>query len=182
MDATQDTAVCSCEKMKSVASAEYDLARIKYESELRREDSLIQQSGHMQSAFAFTTAALFMVLPVLLQYRGTLSLEFCLLSIASITLMLLCSLFGATMAQNRKEQALFPNSTEIIKYIEENEELFSSDIQRYKYYANTYSAVQESLTKINRSRVKQIKASMWCFYAALLLCVFWFVVGVIKII
>lgn len=182
MEELKDADINNSEKLKSIAFAEYDLAKMKYESELRREDSLIQQSGHMQSAFAFTTAALFMVLPVLLQYRGTLSLNFFLLSSSSITLMLLCSLFGATMAQNRKKQALFPDSEEIIKYIEENERLFGSDIQRYKYYANTYSEVQKSLTGINGNRVKQIKASMWCFYGALLLCVFWFAVGIIKLI
>ena len=51
------------------------LSKMTYEAELRREDSLIQQSSHMQTAFSFMTAALFMSAPILIENRGeTLSL------------------------------------------------------------------------------------------------------------
>ena len=46
------------------------LSKMTYEAELRREDSLIQQSSHMQTAFSFMTAALFMSAPILIENRG----------------------------------------------------------------------------------------------------------------
>jgi len=53
-----------------------ELGILKYEAELKREDSLIQQSSHMQTAFAFMSAAVFMLVPIILEYRGSLSLIF----------------------------------------------------------------------------------------------------------
>lgn len=43
-----------------------EISTLKYESELRREDSLIQQFGHMQAAFSFMTAAIFMATPIMM--------------------------------------------------------------------------------------------------------------------
>ncbi len=169
------------QKLLSVATAEYEMTKLKYESELRREDSLIQQSGHMQAVFAFTTAALFMAFPMLIEHRGYISLEFFLAAGSSITTVVLFSLFAATVAQNRKKQTLFPNSEDSIKYIEDNEPLFQTEIQRKKYYAVEYSEAQKSLTTNNEKRVKWIQCSMWSFYVALGLCVIWFIVGLIKL-
>lgn len=168
-------------KEKEIALFECEMAKIKYESELRREDSIIQQSGHMQTAFSFSTAALFMAAPIVVEYRGCLSLTFFLVVFSSITLVLLFSLFAATMAQRRKEQDLFPDCFEQIKYIEDNEELFASEEQRNKYLANSYADVQISLTKNNRNRVKWVQYSMKAFFVALGLSVFWLVVAICKL-
>lgn len=166
---------------KEITLFECEMAKIKYESELRREDSIIQQSGHMQTAFSFSTAALFMVAPIAVDYRGCLSLTFFLVAFSSLTLVLLLSLFAATMAQRRKAQDLFPDSSDQIKYIEDNEELFATEEQRNKYLANSYADVQLSLTENNRNRVKWVQYSMRAFYIALGLSVFWFVVAMCKI-
>lgn len=166
---------------KEITLFECEMAKIKYESELRREDSIIQQSGHMQTAFSFSTAALFMVAPIAVEYRGILSLTFLLVAFSTITFVLLFSLFAATMAQRRKAQDLFPDTSAQIKHIEDNEELFATEEQRNKYLAKSYADVQLSLTENNRNRVKWVQYSMQAFYIAIGLSVFWFVVAMCKI-
>lgn len=80
-----------------------EIALFKYEAEQRREDSLIQQSSQMQTAFSFTSAAVFMVTPVIIQYRGVLSLEFFLVAISSVIFFLMISLVTASAAQFRQK-------------------------------------------------------------------------------
>ena len=67
-----------------------EMAKVKYENEIRREESIIQQASQMQTAFSFITAALFMVAPIAIEYRGTvLSLSFFLVASYSAFLLLL---------------------------------------------------------------------------------------------
>ena len=57
-----------------------ELAIMKYDAEERREQNLLQQSSQMQTAFSFMTAAVFMALPICIEYRGVLGLKFFLIS------------------------------------------------------------------------------------------------------
>ena len=82
-----------------------EYARLAYEKDLRRQDSIIQQASHMQTAFSFMTAALFMVASLLVDNCKRLSSWFYLIAFSAITFVLLFSLFAATMAQNRKRPA-----------------------------------------------------------------------------
>ena len=157
-------------QLRSVAQTEYELTRLKYDSEQRREDSLIRQSGQMQSAFSFITAALYMALPVLAQYRGSLPLEFFLAVGIAVTTPLLLSLVFATIAQSRREQETLEDCGALIDSIENNESLFQTDAQRLKYYATIYKSLQPTLSENNRFRVKWIHLSMTCFYIAVVLC------------
>ena len=90
-----------------------ELAEFKYDSELRREDSLIQQSSNMQTAFSFSTAALFMIAPIVIEYRGSLSVVFFLVAFSSITASLLLCLAFASFAQKRYAHEAFPDIEEI---------------------------------------------------------------------
>lgn len=166
-------------RLRSVAQSEYDLARWKYDSEQRREDSLIRQSGQMQSAFSFITAALFMALPVMVQYRGCLPLEFFLVVGVVITVPLLLSLVFATIAQSRRKQETLQDCAALIAGVEVNEALFQTDTQRLKYLATVYQSLQPSLTENNCFRVVWIHRSMGCFYTAVGLCAICGAVGVI---
>lgn len=55
------------DEIRKATEYEVHITRLKYENELRREDSLIHQAGNMQSAFSFSTAALFMAMPVMFE-------------------------------------------------------------------------------------------------------------------
>lgn len=169
------------DELRKTTEYEVEVIRLKYETELRREESLIQQAGRMQSAFAFSTAALFMGMPVMFQYRGRLSFGFVLAAVSSITIVLMISLFASLMAQNRRMQKMLPNGKDFIKYLEDKEEYFDSEEKRNKYLAETFSEIQESITLSNTKRVFWVRISMWFFYAALADCFFWFIVALIKV-
>lgn len=89
-----------CDKFKYL----YEYSKIKLDSEQRREDSIIQQSNQMQVAFSFLIAAIFMIAPIVIEYRGSLSLIFFLVSLSSIVVALLLSLVFAMLAQSRKKK------------------------------------------------------------------------------
>lgn len=159
-----------------------DLAKLIFENEERREDSLIQQAGHMQTAFSFVIAALFMVAAIVIEYRGTLSLIFLLIAFSSITACLLASLFLATMAQNRMKRDDFPQVTKIKNVVISKYEEFRTSAQRSKYLLDTYEKMHTSYEKNNNKRQNFVKASMILFYISLGLCVFWFVVAICKMV
>ena len=53
------------------------LVKLKYEEEVEREASLISQASNMQTVFSVSSAALFMLLPTIVDanYRGNLNLN-----------------------------------------------------------------------------------------------------------
>lgn len=154
-----------------------EFAVLKLENETKREDSLIQQSANMQTAFSFTTAALFMVAPVAVEYRGKMSLEFLLLAFSTITALLLISLLFASLAQNRKLNTTFPDVDVFTNHIVNKYEDYLTPAQRDKAFAELIGKVQKSKNEINDKRVKRIRWSMRAFYAALVLTVIWFFVA-----
>lgn len=170
------------QEMKAIALYSHvkELGILKYEAELKREDSLIQQSSNMQTAFAFMSAAIFMVVPIILEYRGSLSLRFFTLSISTIILFLLISLVTASAAQFRRKFDDFPDIDEIEKHVEDNWKSVLNKSQQLKQYVKLLGKVQKSKAKGNESRVLLIRISMWSFMASLGLVVFWFVVAICK--
>lgn len=154
-----------------------EFATLKLDSEIKREDSLIQQSANMQTAFSFTTAALFMVAPIAVEYRGAMSLEFLLMAFSTITALLLLSLVFASMAQNRQLNTAFPDVDVFAEQIEDKYKDYLTSAQRDKALAELIGKVQKSKDEINDKRVRRIKWSMRCFYGALALSVIWFFVA-----
>lgn len=158
-----------------------ELAEFKYDSEVRREDSLIQQSSNMQTAFSFSTAALFMIAPIVIEYRGNLSLIFFLVAFSSITASLLLSLAFASFAQKRYAHEAFPDIEEIEKEVSDNYQLLLTKAQQDKQWVSVIGKIQKSKSQNNNKRVTNIKWSMRFFSTALILSVFWFVVTICKI-
>ena len=81
------------------------LVKAKYEEEVKREESLIAQSSNMQTVFSISSAALFMLLPTIIdaQYRGNLNLNVIYFFVSIIAIFLISSLFFATIVQNRRK-------------------------------------------------------------------------------
>ena len=157
------------------------IAEVIYENEERREDSIIQQASHMQTAFSFVIAAVFMATPVMMEYRGHLTESFFFVAISSISFLLLVSLIFATMAQNRKKREVFPSIESIRDKIENDYKLFQTIAAREKYLVKMYEKIHPSLEKSNDRRVLWVRLSMGSFYVALALCIFWYIVAIIKI-
>ena len=159
----------------------HSFAKEKLEQENKREEAIIQQASQMQTVFSFMTAALFMVLPIVIEHNAGLSMCFMFIAFSSIATSLMFSLFFAMMAQNRTYKAALPDVKDMREYMIANESYFDTRGQRYKYMVDTYSVVQSSKCKLNDKRINWIKRSMASFYASLGLCVFWFIVAICKI-
>lgn len=157
-------------------------AKFKYNEEVRREDSIIKQSSNMQMAFSFIIAALFMAIPIIVQYRGKLSLEFCMVAFSTIVVALMLCLLFATIAQKRKAQVMMDYVENQTKEIVGNPKYFATNTQRLKYSTDFYAQMEKSLHNNNRNRVKCVRISMVFFYISLGLCAFWFATAVCLLI
>lgn len=156
------------------------IAQIIYDAELRREDSLIQQSTQMQTAFSFTSAALFMVAAIAVEYKYPLTYGFLLLTFSTITALLLASLILATVAQKREKRNDFVNIKETSDFIQRNYETIESDAAKDLQYIALIEKVQSEVKRTNDNKVVLIRWSMRLFYTSIGLSVFWFLVALIK--
>lgn len=154
-----------------------DYALLKWDDEVKRYESLIQQASNMQTAFSFSTAALFMIAPIAVEYKGKMSFEYLILVFASITFFLILSLLFASLAQNRGKLISFADIYDFENFVTNNFESFLSKAQRNKALAHQIEEVQLSASEKNRKMAEKIKWSMRFFYIAILLSVVWFIVS-----
>ena len=152
-----------------------------YANEECREDSLIQQATNMQTAFSFVSAAVFMLAPIVIEYRGKLPLEFFLIAFALISGLLLACLFCATMAQRRSKRNSFPTAKDFQGLVETDYTDFEAKSQREKYIAETYKELHESLASSNEKRVFWIQWSMRVFFITLGGCIAAFIIGLFML-
>lgn len=158
-----------------------ELGTLKYEAELRREDSLIQQSSHMQTAFSFMSAALFMAAPILIDNRGNqLSLNFFFAAFSSIVFFLLASLVAASLAQRRVLRRTFMSIPDIEAFVSSTYKQTLRRSAQLKQWVQVVGDVQVGLQKVNEKRVKLIRISMGSFLGSIGLIVFWYIVALIK--
>jgi Flp pilus assembly protein TadB len=158
-----------------------EIAQMKYDNELRREDSLIQQSGHMQTAFSFMTAALFMAAPVIVDNRGKLSFCFLLAVFSTIVAALLASLILASLVQWRYKKKDIDNVSEIEKDVAKNWEYSKTEAQQLKRWVMLMGELQQSKAVLNERRVKFIMASMISFFVSIAFVIIWFIIAMIII-
>ena len=158
-----------CDKITPQYRYIKELAQLKYDSEEKREQSLIQQSSQMQTVFSFITAAVFMAVPICMNYRGKISLKFFLLSISTITAFILASLVLASLAQWRYRTKTFPDIDILKQSVLDNPE-WEKNLEEYNQinqWINLVAIVQKEKAKLNDRRVKLIMASMICFFFVL---------------
>ena len=160
----------------NVLKLELELAEIKYNSELRREESIVQQSGRMQSAVSIVIAAVFVIATILSQHTKIVSYKLSIVIISSIVVILLTSLVLASLAQARREQTTWSDIKKQKENIENHEEQLTDEKVRLKYVIDQYELYQNSLTANNRIRVKRIELSRKVFYIAIGMSLMWFVV------
>lgn len=154
-----------------------DLADLKHSDELRRRDSLFQQSNSMQSAFAFISAAIAMVMPVVFQY-SKLSCNFLCTAFATIFATLFISLLLASITQWRRKRPMMQSIGEIEAYFQKNWKTADNKSKRLYQYIEMIREIDDGLEKENDHSVKLINASMIFLFISLGLCTFWFLVGI----
>lgn len=155
------------------------LTKETYLNEVKRESSIIEQAGRMQAAFSFVITTLFVLAQILIEYT-ILSSLFYILSLSSVSFALLSSLICATLAQRRARMTLFPSVTSIRDQVLKQYKSFATTAQQDAYLVKIYEKTFRSLEKTNNQRVRFIWFSMLLFYVAIALCLFWFVVAIIK--
>ena len=133
----------------------------------------------MQTAFAFSTATLFMIAPIAIENRGNMTLEYLLIVFSSITALLMLSLFFASLAQRRGELESLADVATFEQFVEDNYESYLSKAQQAKAIAEQIGTVQLSASEKNKKMAERIKTSMGFFFAALFLSAFWFIVSII---
>lgn len=141
-----------------------ELSKYSYELEKDREDSLLQQSGRMLEAFSVYTAAMGILLSVVLQYIPVLPKKFIFIATGIIGLFLTISLILTILAQWRYKYVTLPLPKEIYKHVHDNYKPFLNNINQSKHYNELLNEVQESKKKNNDFRVKLIKGSMTFFF------------------
>ena len=160
-----------------------ELSLLKYDAEEKRELNLIQQSSQMQTAFSFMTAAVFMALPICIEYRGVLSLKFFLVSSSIISVFLIASLILASIAQWRWKLESLPDIAVLKDAILNNEECESLCIEHIQLaqFVDLISKVQDHKAHLNDRRVKLIMASMITFYLSVGSIIISFAIAIILI-
>lgn len=161
-----------------------ELALLKYDAEEKRELNLIQQSSQMQTAFSFMTAAVFMAVPICIEYRGILTLKFFLVSVSVIIAFLITSLVLASLAQWRWKTKAFPDIKDIKDAVINSIEWQKLCIEYHQIdqWIDLVGTVQKEKASLNDRRVKLIMASMICFYASIAAIVICFIIAIIKLI
>lgn len=157
-----------------------ELSKLKYDAEEKREQNLIQQSSQMQTAFSFVTVAVFMAIPICIEYRGLLNLMFFLVSVSIIVAFLIASLLLASIAQWRWKTRAFPDITDIKDNVLNSVEWEKLCIEYYQIdqWVNLIGTVQKEKARLNDKRVKLIITSMVCFYGAIAAIIICFIVGI----
>lgn len=159
------------------------LADEKYSIEERRETSLIQQSGQLQTAFSFITGAVFMIVPICLEYRGSLPLWFFLISLSIFTICIIVSLILASVVQWRWKTETFPD-IEVLKDSIINSREWQKLTEEYNQLAqhvDLLSKLQKEKARLNDRRVKLIMGSMIFFWISIACIIISFILGMIYI-
>ena len=146
-----------------------------YKNEQRREHNIIEQAARMQSAFSFVIAALFVLIPTIIEY-STIPIHIIVVAFSLITICLISSLVFATVAQNRKKRHDFPPISKMIEEVNNNSTYYESEEQQQKYLAETYCKIHDNYERNNNLRSLFLKISMWSFYASIVFCIIWFIV------
>ena len=155
-----------------------DFASKIYESEEKREHSIVEQAGRMQAAFSFVIAAALLLAQILISKESFTHL-FLLVSFSSIIVFLILCLLFATLAQRRTKRAGLPSVTTIKNKIIEEYQLLSTNAQRNKYLVETYELMFDSYEKSNNKKVCYLRLSMLFFYISLGLCFLWFCLAIL---
>lgn len=144
------------------------LSKYSYELEEKREQSLIDQSSKMLEAFSVITAAMGILLSIVLQYIPNLSKYFVFTVTGIVGFFLLNSLVLAILAQWRYKYKTLPLPNEIYKHVHDNYRGFLDIRNQSKHYISLLNDVQQGKKNINDKRVKIITWSMIFFYCSII--------------
>lgn len=141
----------------------FEYAKLAYEQEEKREDSLINQATQMTTYFSFVSVLVLMVIPVIV-FKGTMIPPKYTATVSVITLSLLfASMILAVLAQWRFKYQSLAAPLEMFEHIMNNTDFFKTQEQRNKSFVQSLNMTWTSKRKNNNKRAGLIKASMIVF-------------------
>ncbi len=142
-----------------------EFAKFSYELEEKREQSLINQSGQMLTAFSVASATILMAVPVLIEHT---CISKCMILIsAGVTLaLMLLSMVLAVISQWRFKYTTMMTGEELLQKVESDMDNHVYQSQYDYQWLNQLKEIQVSKKKNNDKRYRLIHASMIVFFAA----------------
>ena len=139
-----------------------EFGKFSFELEEKREQSILNQSGQMLTAFSLFSAAVLMALPLVADYTSIPDGQaFCLSVVVLVPLV--ASLLLAIVAQWRFKYQTMINAREFENEIFRNKDSYKEQSDYDWQWVYQLTAVQDSKKTNNDKRVKLVKASMICF-------------------
>lgn len=149
-----------------------ELGKFSYDLEEKREQSILSQANQMMTAFSIYSAALLMVLPILID-QTVIPHSRLLKASIHLFLPLIVSLVLAVLAQWRFPYQTMKTAKEFQGQIDANADKYQYQAQYDEQWINQIDDIHVSKKNNNNLRVKLIIASMTCFmFSICLLLVF----------
>jgi len=144
--------------------------KFSFELEEKREQSLINQSNQMLTAFAIFSAALYMIIPVVISLNSLLTskIMFC---VGIISFLLIGSLVLALLAQWRYKYKTMANIEEFYNNVNAEFHIYKTQANFNMQWKEQILSIHESKKNNNDKRSKLIIASMWMFLMAIVVVV-----------
>ena len=142
-----------------------EFGRFSFELEEKREQSIIQQSSQMLTAFSIASAAVLMAVPIIID-NTQLRPRTVLIASAVVLAPLLVSMVLAIISQWRFTYSSMCTAEELLNKAEANKENHKFQAQYDYQWVSQLTAIQNSKRKNNDIRANLIRASTVCFLAS----------------
>lgn len=149
-------------KMKNIK----EFGLFSYEMECKREESLIEQSGKMMTAFSIYTASLYVLVQIMLDCFKYLKNEI-LLATGIISVCLIASLVLAIISQWRYKYKKLSDIDVFYESIEYEKDRYEAQADYDLQWKYQISGIHKSKEKNNDRRAKLIMAAMIVFLVAI---------------
>ncbi len=147
----------------------YKVSEKSFEFEEKREQSLINQSSLMITAFSFLAVAVLMIIPMVIDYLDVNKSNL-FVCVAFVMTFLIISMVCALFVQWRWKYKTLPSPKEIYEFCSCNKDDYSSEENCIKNTILTLEDVYQSKKIINDKRVKFIMLSI-CFFLISIFCI-----------
>ena len=145
-----------------------EFAKFSFTLEETREQSLLNQSSHMITAFSVTSAALLMAVPIILEHTSKPKHSIILLSAGIVIALTVLSMVLAVISQWRFEYKTMITGEEIRKIIEDDKASYVYQAQYDYQWIDQLSIIQDRKKQNDDKRYRLINASMIVFLLAII--------------
>lgn len=153
--------------MSELTENAYEYAKLSYEQEEKREESLINQATQMTTYFSFVSVLILVIIPIIMSFKIIIPLKYtAICSVVTLAVLFLSMVLAVSVQWRYKYQAL-PAPMQIFAHIVNNKEYFKTVEQRNKCFVEALNSTWDSKRKINDKRAKLLRVSMTLFFVSI---------------